>query len=68
MIVDSRPEPTTPGGLMFSLAGEKLCSFAVGDGIQDVLVLDDVIVVTYFDEGVIQWNAAVGARSRVLRF
>ena len=52
VVADARPVPTTPGGLVISLSGQTLCSFSVGDGIQDLLVLDDAIVVTYFDEGV----------------
>lgn len=52
VLVDRRPLPAGPGGFILSLQGQLLHSFSVGDGIQDVIVLDDVIVVTYFDEGI----------------
>lgn len=52
VLVDSRPLPTGPGGFIISLQGQLLHTFSVGDGIQDVIVLDDTIVVTYFDEGI----------------
>ena len=33
--------------------GDLITRFSVGDGVQDVLVLDDYIAVSYFDEGVL---------------
>ena len=36
--------------------GTILRSFSVGDGVQDVVVLEDFIVVSYFDEGVYSDN------------
>lgn len=52
VVVDSRPSAGDPGGRVYSMAGEPMATLHVGDGVQDVVVLDDLITVTYFDEGV----------------
>jgi hypothetical protein len=52
LLVDSRPMPNTPGGFVYSMAGELTATLHVGDGVQDAVVLDDLIALTYFDEGV----------------
>lgn len=52
LVVDSRTRGDTPNGHIFSDAGEVLASFSVGDGVEDVVVLETGFAVTYFDEGV----------------
>jgi hypothetical protein len=51
-VVDSRPLPNISGGVLLSLDGKLVRTFSTGDGVQDVVVLDDLVAVTYFDEGV----------------
>ena len=52
LVVDSRPMRGAAGGLVLSMDGELQTTVAVGDGVMDVVILDDLIGVTYFDEGV----------------
>ena len=53
VVVDSRvKEPETENAWIIQASGNVKTRFAVGDGIQDVLVRDNWIVVTYFDEGI----------------
>ncbi len=52
MLVDARPLPNTPGGAVLSLDGQVQREFFIGDGVNDVVVLEDLIAITYFDEGV----------------
>jgi hypothetical protein len=63
VVVDARPVPTTAGGFVFSLAGQTLCSFAVGDGVQDVLVLEDAIVAKRPSRSVEPFSPSVRASS-----
>ena len=37
---------------IFDLEGKEVLSFLAGDGIEDIVVVDDKIIITYFDEGV----------------
>lgn len=52
LVVDCRPHLNTSGGFVYSMAGELTATLRVGDGVQDAVVLDDLIALTYFDEGV----------------
>ena len=50
-IADSRTE-NSDNGHIYSFTGQKLKSFLAGDGIEDIIIHNDKIVITYFDEGV----------------
>jgi len=50
-IADSRTEKGN-NGYIFNFSGQLLKSFLAGDGIQDIIVHRDKIIITYFDEGV----------------
>lgn len=50
-IADSRTEKGN-NGYIFNFKGQLLKSFLAGDGIEDIVVQRDKIVITYFDEGV----------------
>jgi hypothetical protein len=52
LVVDAR-RGQAPNGHLFDRAGRRLISFDAGDGVEDVLVLAERIVVSYFDEGVL---------------
>jgi len=52
VLVEARPLPNTSGGTVLSLDGQVHREFSIGDGVQDVVVLEDLIAITYFDEGV----------------
>jgi hypothetical protein len=52
LVIDSRTTENTANAHIFSHTGETLAVFRVGDGVQDVIVLETTIGVTYFDEGV----------------
>lgn len=52
LLADSRTEENKPNAFVYDFTGQLLSSFVVGDGIQDILVHHNKIVVTYFDEGV----------------
>lgn len=52
IVLDARKRSNTPGAFLFSADGKLDHAFSAGDGIQDVVVLGDLIAVTYFDEGV----------------
>jgi hypothetical protein len=51
LVIDAR-SGGEENAFVLDCAGTVLASFAAGDGIEDVLVSDTWIVVTYFDEGV----------------
>lgn len=51
LIADSRTE-RTDNCFIYDLTGNVLRQFFAGDGIQDIEVLRDKIIVTYFDEGI----------------
>jgi hypothetical protein len=50
LIVGQRPEDK-PNAWIMSPSGEVMQSFFAGDAIEDVLVADNFIVISYFDEG-----------------
>lgn len=50
-IADSRAEKYN-NGYIFNFTGQLVKSFLAGDGIEDIVVHSDKIVITYFDEGV----------------
>lgn len=52
LLADSRTEDDKPNAFVYDFTGQLLNSFLAGDGIQDILVHHNKIVVTYFDEGV----------------
>jgi len=52
VVVDLRTTKGRANAHIFNRLGELLSSFCAGDGIEDVVVLGDLIAVTYFDEGV----------------
>ena len=52
LVADSRTTGRTDNCFIYDLKGNVLRQFFVGDGIQDIEVLRDRIVITYFDEGV----------------
>ena len=51
-IADSRTEKDN-NGYIFKFSGQLVKSFLAGDGIEDIVVQQDKIVITYFDEGVL---------------
>jgi len=51
-IADSRTNKGN-NGYIFNFNGQLLKSFLAGDGIEDIVVHRDKIVITYFDEGVL---------------
>lgn len=51
LVADSRTE-RTDNCFIYDLKGNVLTHFFAGDGIQDIEVLRDKIIVTYFDEGI----------------
>jgi hypothetical protein len=52
LIADSRTKDN-PNGHIYSFNGQLIKSFLAGDGIEDILVHRDKIIITYFDEGVL---------------
>lgn len=50
-ITDGRTDKSDNGHI-YSFSGQKLRSFLAGDGIEDIIIHNDKIVITYFDEGV----------------
>lgn len=52
LIADCRTEENKPNAFVYDFTGQLLNSFVAGDGIQDILVHHNKIIVTYFDEGV----------------
>jgi hypothetical protein len=52
LIVDSRTD-SSPNGHIYNFAGQKVNSFLVGDGVEDIVVHHGKIIATYFDEGVL---------------
>lgn len=52
LLSERRTEDNKPNAFIFDFTGQLLNSFIVGDGIQDVLVHNNKIIVTYIDEGV----------------
>jgi hypothetical protein len=51
LVVDTRYRGA-PNAWIYDLNGDLIKAFPCGDGVADVVVLDDTIAVTYFDEGV----------------
>jgi hypothetical protein len=52
LVADSRTNDKMDNCFIYDLKGSVLKQFFVGDGIQDIEVLRDNIIITYFDEGV----------------
>ena len=52
VVVSAQSRRNAAPSFISSLDGTTQASPAVGDGIEDVIVLSDLIAVTYFDEGV----------------
>lgn len=52
LIADSRTSNHTENCFIYDFKGNLLRQFFVGDGVQDIEILHDKIIVTYFDEGV----------------
>ena len=52
LVVDSRTDLGRPNGMIINREGTVRSTFLAGDAIDDVVVLGDLIAVTYFDEGV----------------
>jgi hypothetical protein len=52
LVADSRTNEKTDNCFIYDLKGNVLRQFYAGDGIQDIEVLRDKIIITYFDEGV----------------
>jgi len=52
LLVETRTEAKTPNAFVVDLEGKVLRSFCIGDGVEDVCVLNEKLVVGYFDEGV----------------
>ena len=52
LLVDSRTLNSNPNAFILDFNGQVQQSFLLGDGIEDILIHNDKIVVTYFDEGV----------------
>lgn len=51
LIAESRTEKKK-NGYIFNYSGQLIKSFLAGDGIQDIIIHRNKIVITYFDEGV----------------
>jgi hypothetical protein len=51
LIADSRAE-NSPNGHVYNFNGQLILSFNAGDGIEDILVHSNKIIISYFDEGV----------------
>src|SRR5688572_24448208 len=52
LVADARTSDKMDNCFIYDLEGNTLGQFFAGDGIQDIEVLGDKIVITYFDEGV----------------
>ncbi|ACU07064.1 hypothetical protein FIC_00609 [Flavobacteriaceae bacterium 3519-10] len=52
LIADSRTDNSV-NGYIYNFGGQLVKSFLVGDGIENIVVHRDKIVITYFDEGVL---------------
>ncbi|HEY3526814.1 MAG TPA: hypothetical protein VGK47_11490 [Nitrososphaeraceae archaeon] len=52
LLADSRTNKKTDNCFIYDLRGNILGKFFAGDGIQDIEVIRDKIIITYFDEGV----------------
>ena len=52
LIADARVREKTDNCFIFDFKGKQLSKFFAGDGIQDIEVLNNRIIITYFDEGV----------------
>ena len=52
LLADCRTVENKPNAFIYDFAGQLLNSFVLGDGIQDILIHHNKIIVTYFDEGV----------------
>lgn len=52
LLIDSRTDSNKQNAFIYDFNGRLLKTFLAGDGIQDVLIQNNKIVITYFDEGV----------------
>ena len=52
LIADTRTNELTDNCFVYDLKGNVIKQFYIGDGVQDIEILNDKIIVTYFDEGV----------------
>jgi hypothetical protein len=52
LLTDSRTDGAT-NSFIFDFSGNLKSTFLAGDGIEDVIIQDNKIVITYFDEGVL---------------
>lgn len=52
LLADARTSNKYPNAHIFNYEGKLLTSFLAGDGIEDIVIHNNKIVVTYFDEGV----------------
>lgn len=52
LLLDSRTDSNKQNAFIYDFNGQLLKTFLAGDGIQDVLIQNNKIVITYFDEGV----------------
>lgn len=52
LLADSRTTDYQRNAFIYDFSGQLLNSFLAGDGIQDILVHNSKIIVTFFDEGV----------------
>lgn len=51
LLVDARTELGRDNAFVFTREGEPIARSCIGDGVQDVLIVGERVVVTYFDEG-----------------
>ena len=56
LVVDTRTEADKKNCLIFNYEGKLVNRFYFGDGIEDILIIKNKIVVSYFDEGVLEKN------------
>jgi len=52
LVAECRVDKRVDNCLLFDFQGKQLTSFFAGDGIQDIEVVNNRIVISYFDEGV----------------
>jgi hypothetical protein len=52
VVVDAKAAPGVYSGFVMSVSGTMLHAFHAGHGVEDVVVLNELIAITYFDQGV----------------
>lgn len=52
LIASARSSSATKNAFIYNNSGEVITAFDIGDGVEDILIHCDKIVVSYFDEGV----------------